>query len=311
MQDVLVLFNRLASILCFVLIGYFVVKRNILSDKGKDVVSLLLNRIALPGLIISAYVKIKLSPDTIRNIIIIVIGALVVYLLNYLYAKYKVVKLQLPHKSSSVYLNGALHANTAFLAFALLEAVYGSDGLFYGTIYYMVDNILFTTIGMRRFAMSKKIKLPPVTISLIVALVLMIIFNMVNIDVTASFPYVVARDLGTMTTPLSFLFMGMLIYEYDLMDVISNRIAQKLILVKMLIIPIIVCLGCWLLNLQLDRTLIIVILIQASMPPLSVLISMAYEYHQDTKFAASLVIMGHIFAIFSIPILFILFNYLF
>ncbi|MDR1782345.1 MAG: AEC family transporter [Bacilli bacterium] len=311
MQDTLILLNRLASIVCFVILGIFIMKRNILTDKGKEIITILLNRIALPAMIIAAYVKIELTKDVIFNVLIVIVGALLVYLLNYIFALISASYHRLTDESKSIYLNGALHSNTAFLAFPLLEAVFGTQGLFYATIYYMIDNILFTTVGMRRFTTINGFKFPPVTIALIIAIVLMIIFNLIGFNCVTTFPYLVCHDLGQMTTPLAFIFMGMLIYEYNLKDVLSNHLAHILVGVKMVIIPLIMAMILLIFKQRLEATLAIVILVQSCMPSLSVLISMSYEYKQDTKLASSLVVVGHVFSIVSIPILFFIFNLLF
>ena len=311
MADTLILLNRLASIACLVLAGVFIMKKNLLTVHGEKVISILLNRIALPAMIIAAYVKMELTSNLIRNVGIIIVGALVVYGLNYCHALIRIKQNPLPATSRSVFLNGAIHANTAFLAFPLLAAVFGSEGLFYATIYYMVDNILFTTIGMRRFTTVTGFQLPPVTISLLIGVALMIIFNVIGFDVTGTFPYLVCNDLGLMTTPLAFIFMGMIIYDFKIKTVLNNRLAQKLFLVKMIIIPLFLALILLIFKGSIATILIMVILVQASMPSLSILISMSYEYKQDTKLAASIVVISHTLAIITVPILFYIFNLLF
>ncbi|MDF9866931.1 putative permease [Bacilli bacterium PM5-3] len=313
MQDAQVLIFKLLSIIIIAVIGYFIASKNILGNNGKTVVSLLLNKVALPLMIFCAYVKIILTPSTIMNALYVMIAALAIYIANYIYSKTMANHYKLSPKERSVFISGGVHANTAFLAFPLLFAVYGDDGLFYATMYYMVDNILLTTSGIGRLMHENKTKrkLAPVTISLIVSLIAMAIINIFNIDFTSTFIFSTVNEIGSMTTPLAFLFVGMIVYESNLKELITNRPATNLIFVKSTLIPLIFIAFFKIVNFDVDGLIIIVVMTQALMPPFSALLSMSYEYNQDVRMATSLVVMGHIYSMINIPLLFSLIVWLF
>ncbi|MDL2211759.1 AEC family transporter [Erysipelotrichaceae bacterium OttesenSCG-928-M19] len=312
MQDVQVLVFKLAAIILIAIIGYIIASKKILGEHGKDVTSLILNRIALPFMIIATYLKIELNAEILMNSLYVIVIALLIYTCNYFYSRIMSKRHNLTREQESVYINGAVHANTAFLAFPLLFSVYGEEGLLYATIYYMVDNILLSTTGIKRLMPDKsKIKLAPVTIALLISLPIMIISNVLQIDLTNNFIYEAIDDIGVITTPLAFLFIGFIIYESKIKELLLNHHAIKLVIVKMLVIPLVFALVLKALNFDVEGLILIVALTQALMPPFSALLSMSYEYKQDVKMATSLVVLGHLFAIVSIPLLFTLFVYLF
>lgn len=313
MQDVMVLIQKLAAIIIIVIIGYYITYKKTLGEHAKDVVSAMLNRIALPLMIFASYATIKLTSETVRNAAYVVVAAFLVYLINYGYSYFAAKFFKLKPKEKSVFMNGALHANTAFLAFPLLFAVYGTEGLFYGTIFYIVDNVLLFSVGLKRLNhdSDKKAKLAPVTISLMISFPLMLLCNYINFDLSQTVFYSAANDIGQLTTPLAFLFIGMILYESDIKSLLTNKPALNLIFVKMVVIPLIFIGALYLLNLDLKSLVIIVIIVQILMPPYSSLLAMAYEYKQDVPMATSLVVLGHIVGIITIPALFILANILF
>lgn len=313
MEDVMVLIQKLASIILIVIIGYFITYKKTLGENSKDVISAMLNRIALPMMIFASYAQIKLTSETIRNSAYVIVAAFLVYVVNYLYARFAAGRFKLVPKQRSVFINGAVHANTAFLAFPLLTAVYGTEGLFYGTIFYIVDNVLLFTVGLKRLNhdSDKKASLAPVTIALIISFPMMLICNYLNFDMSQTIFFSAANDIGGTTTPLAFLFIGMILYESDIKALLTNRAALNLIFVKLVIIPLLFIGAFYLLQLDLKSLVVIVIIVQILMPPYSSLLAMAYEYNQDVPMATSLVVLGHIVGIVTIPALFILANILF
>lgn len=313
MEDVMVLLQKLASIILIVVIGYFITSKKTLGPHSKDVISALLNKIALPMMIFASYAQIKLTRETLSNSVYVVIAAALVYLVNYLYVNYAAKLFKLNPKERSVYINGGVHANTAFLAFPLLFAVYGTEGLFYGTIFYVVDNILLFSVGLKRLNhdSEKKAELAPVTISLIISFTLMLICNYINFDLSTTIFFSAANDIGQLTTPLAFLFIGMILYESDVKSLLANKPALNLIFVKMVIVPLLFISGFYLFNFDVRSLVVIVIIVQIMMPPYSSLLAMSYEYNQDVNMATSLVVLGHIAAIITIPSLFTLTKILF
>lgn len=306
MSYALALITKLFAIILISIVGYYIGKRNILKENAINVTSAILNNIALPTMIIASYIGIKLTKETIINSVYIIIAALVIYLINLIYVKVIVKKINLNPKQESVYINGALHANTGFLAFPLLLAVFGKIGLFYGTMFFMIDNILLFSKGIGRLKQGNKgqAKLAPVTISLIIAIALMVIANIFNLDLTNNFVYDAIHEISQITIPLAFLFIGMIISQQKIKELIFNRIAVLLVSIKLILIPILGILFFYFIDLNLDSMIIIIIMVELLMPVFASLIPLSHQYEKDTSLAASLVVISHLMAIITIPVLF-------
>jgi len=291
--------------------GYFMASKNVLKEAGKDVMSLLLNKVTLPLLIVSVFPKIIFNSENINNSIYVVIAVFIVYGINYSYSKIWSNKLN--NLEKPVFINGALHSNTSFLPFPLLYAVYGDVGLFYASLYYMVDTSMMMTIGIKRFRLDtkEKTKPTPLTIAIIVSLCIMVLVNIFNIDITHNVVYQAVADIGNMAIPIALLFVGMIIYESNIKEVMLNKLAIKLVVLKTTILPLIAIGILFLIKPNIDGLIIIIIMTQMMMPPLLAIIPLAYEYKKDVKLATSMVVFGHIYAFVNITILFSLLVFLF
>ncbi|MEG0283535.1 MAG: AEC family transporter [Erysipelotrichales bacterium] len=313
MENVLVLSHKLIAIYLMVIIGFFVSKNKAIGEYANDTISLILNKVALPMLILATYARISLTKETIINAGIVICAALLVYLLNYGTARFfgKIFKFEEDRKV--VLINGMVHANTAFLAFPLLFQVFGEEGLFYGTMFYLADNLLLFSIGIKRLKPKDgtKNKLAPVTIALLFSIVMMIVCNLIGFDMSTTVFYDAANDIGATTTPLAFIFLGMIIQQSNLKEIFMNKVVMFLMVIKMIIIPFIIIMLLYFSNLNLSVLIMLTIVIQSLMPPYSSLLAMAYEYKRDIELATSLVVLGHIFALITIPVLFLYANFLF
>lgn len=313
MNDVLVLMARLVSIFLIACVGFFISRKRILSENQQSGISLLLNRIALPMMIIASISRMKLDTQTLINSGIVILGTCLIYFFNYILSNFVSKKTQMPNKERSVFVNAAVHGNVAFLGFPLLLAVYGEEGLFYGSVFFMFDNVLMFSAGMRRLMRDypAKKELAPVTYALIIGLVLMVFSNLSGFDLTNNPIYTGINDLGNITTPLAFLFVGMTVADYNLGELLKNKKSLSGLAITMVIVPIICIIVLLPLRHLIPSILLKVILVEALMPPYASLLSMAYEYQQDMKLASALVVIGHILSILTIPILFMIVNILY
>jgi len=310
MENALILFTRLSSMFLIALVGYFIAKRKMLNKDQRSGLSLLLNRISLPALIIVSIARMQLSSDMLINSLYVLIGYCIVYFINYFIFAFIAKKEKMEHFERSVFLNGGIHGNVAFLGFPLLIAVFGEAGLFYGTIYFMYDNVSMSSIGMTRFKREydKESSLAPVTIALIIGVILMIIQNLLPIDILNNPIINATSDIGSLTTPIAFLFVGMIVNDYKIKDLIKNTNALKIILLKMIVVPIVLMFAFTLVQSVVPLVIIKVVIVLAMTPPFASLLSMANEYQKDMDMASSAVVLGHICSIVTIPILFMILN---
>lgn len=219
-------------------------------------------------------------------------------------------------------------ANTAFIGFPVIIALFGTEALPIAVMYYLVQSILFWTIGAYGLSLDgpkfaaiegnqnagdiatprilslqtvKNIMSPP-----LIGAIVAIIFILGNIKlptfINGTFNY-----LGSMTTPLAMLFIGIAIYLANLRNVKITRDMTVLIAARFIIAPAVVIAACYVFPVpELMRK---VFIIEASMPVMTQVSIAARAYKADANYVAVMTALTTVIALFTIPIYFILLTF--
>ncbi len=219
-------------------------------------------------------------------------------------------------------------ANTAFIGFPVNIALFGVEALPIAVMYYLVQSMLFWTIGAYGLSLDgpkfarieggqnsndvatprvlslqtvKNIMSPPL-IGAIVAIVFILGSVKLPTFINGTFNY-----LGSMTTPLAMLFIGIAIYLADLRNVRITRDMGVLIAARFLIAPAVVLVACSVFPVpDLMRK---VFIIEAAMPVMTQVSIAARAYKADANYVAVMTALTTVIALFTIPAYFILLTF--
>lgn len=116
-------------------------------------------------------------------------------------------------------------SNAAYMGFPLIQAMYGSEGVLYASVYVTVFNILLWTVGIVYVSESmsfkellKKIVTCPPIISVAVGLVIFLARIPVADVLKDTFNVV-----GGMNTPLSMIITGITISQFPLLSILRIK----------------------------------------------------------------------------------------
>ena len=113
--------------------------------------------------------------------------------------------------------------------------------------------------------------------------------------------------LGSMTTPLAMLFIGIAIYIANLRTVRLTKDMWVLVAARFLIAPAVVMTACWLYPVpELMRK---VFIIEAAMPVMTQVSIAARAYKADANYVAVMTAVTTVMALFTIPTYFILLTF--
>lgn len=209
--------------------------------------------------------------------------------------------------------------NIVFLGFPLLDALYpGGEAILYAALYQLVMNTVLWTYGINQLEPNKnkfsfhslKKLLNPNTIALLIGLLLMIF--------KIKLPYVLNVSLGSLgkaTLPLAMIYIGILLAKTNLKETIKKRDVLFLSLNKLILIPILLMALLKVIFLytpfQLNSVAIAVLILEASMPCMTILVILAKRYGADDQKAMENFVVTTIFSVLSLPfIIFLLEKYL-
>ena len=194
---------------------------------------------------------------------------------------------------------GVTFANTVFLGFPVIEALYGSDGLFIAAISNIPFNLMAYTVGLgavKGFKSGLSIKQaisPP-----LIASILAILLFLSGWEV----PGFVKNAFGTIsgaTIPMSMLIVGTSLGSVSLRGAAGNWRVAVVVITKLLIAPVIVWLVVRLF--VTDALLLGVIVILASAPTAMLATIFAIQAGKDECYASECVFVGTVLSAVSMP----------
>ena len=290
--------------------GYALRRTGLLHEKASGALAVLLLYVSQPFLMMSSLFNKPFDASMLANFGWIILFAVVLQLLVYLFACLVFVKDgDLAAKraaTASSYLG-----NVGFMGIPVMQMLFpdNTDLVLYTVIYNIAFNAMAWTLGVfavtgdRRSVKPYKIFLNPPTIAVIVALPFF--FCNVNIPEQVMTPI---SYLGEMTLPLSMLILGIRLADMRLPALFGNWRVYAASAIKLIFFPLF-SLGVLLLVrslFPLDRFVVIALFIIAAMPTASSALNFAEMYEGDKETAAASTLMSTLLCILTIPVLMLL-----
>lgn len=298
-------YHVLAQILVLfllLLVGYVARKLYVIDDQATSGISSLLLKVALPALIIDSLQQ-SFSPALLKASGKILVIALSVYAFSGLLAVIVGRLLQAPPQDAGVYRFAILFSNVGFMGYPVVQAVLGSEAVFYAAIYNLPFNLLVFTLGILILswgktggpAMTPRMFLNPATVSVAIGFV----FFLFSVQLPGPIATVVSQ-LGSLTTPLSMILIGALLANADFKDTLGNWRIYVVCLIRLLGIPFL--LWSVLRLFTADPFLLGVPTVIAAMPVAANAAILAQEYEGNSVLASQMVFVSTLLSIITIPL---------
>lgn len=286
-----VIFEKILWLFLIMLVGLIAEKTGLI--KGlKNMTSQLLTRITLPLLVITTLSNQAKNTETATTAMaVFVLGAVSVGILLFL-GKLSAAPFRFSNKRANVHTCLTAFGNTIFLAYPLLDALWGQEAVFYAAFFTIANDLAAWTIGVLILSRTKNGKinfrrlLNPTTLSYFLG-AFMFIFSLRLPPLLHD----AAASIGGTTTVLSMLFLGAALASVKLRALFEALSSITIILIKMIIMPLgALFLLRWLipaLELPIHALAPSVIAMQIAMPCQSVFAVLAQEYGGDAEYAAT------------------------
>jgi predicted permease len=285
------------------LVGVYGSKRNIITAKiNKGLVDILI-KIALPFMILSSF--IYTYDDTIKaNVTKTFYYSISAYIIMITVSYLLLLPIKDDRKTILHFAN--VFVNTGYVGFPILNSVYGSEGVIYGSIFNMFFVILLWTYGLILFKGNfrkedlktelKNILLNPS----IAAVCLGIIIMVFNIKLPG---YLLSsiKSIGNITGPLSMLIIGVILSNVKVKSFLKDWTIYYGITVKLIIIPAIVYLFSLLAGSS--SKVINAVIIMSAMPASAMTSILAESFDKEKEYAAVIVSVTTLLSLVTVTIL--------
>ena len=290
--------GQIFSMALMVIVGFFMYKTKLISDKGIKDMSALLLKVVMVMIVTSSFQREFEAGLFIEWCTMLGASALT-YFVSAIIAELAFLKKKdYPVAESKL---GVVLPNCGFLAFPLIQALAGDIGIFMGSTSVVILNVLQWTYGAKLINSDNKIGIQkilvnPGTFAVLCSLVLFVspwklpqpVFQAVD-------------AIGSLNTPLAMILLGAMLAQTDIKAALSKLCYYKIAILKLLVVPA-VMLGIFTF-IPLSNTVRLVAYVCAVVPSATSVSMISQYYDSDFRFATNLVVITSVLSIITMPVL--------
>lgn len=308
--DFQTLLTTVITMFIILIIGYLARKIGYVNDVSSKFLSNFIICVAQPFMLFGAIITIEYSIDNIKTGAFIIIFGIIIHIILAVIAFAATLKFKESNERRLTEYS-MIFANCGFLGFPILKSMFGDMGLFWGSFYVIVFNLMSWTYGM--YVLSKTcsaIKMSFVKIFVNYGTTpcligLAVFFTRVKLPS----PVMNAIDyMGSLCTPLTLIIVGGLIATIPIRQLFTNFKIFYLALFKLFINPIVIALLCKLIGLETDMILFGTVM--AALPTAANTVMFSERFEIKSDYAAHGVGMTTLLSSFSIPAVMYIVSYI-
>lgn len=319
--DVSTIFVQILILFALAFIGFGAAKSNYLPQNSAEVLSKFVVRVSMPMTILSKMLTADFSKEDYQNGIKLYLLAITFLAMTFFLACLVTKGLRISETAKNVYKMQAMFGNVIFFAFPLFLALFGDVGIIYALFFNMGNDTFLWTLGVflanrhkgGSFRNNVRHLINANTITFAVGLLLMLtgvgrIMENSSYAVCSVFYRVVssvAAMVGSATSPLSMIFIGMILagIQFSREKSAGKWMAltllsfQKLLFFPLCAIPLLLAFRDFL-----GESVVLITVLQLAMPVGTLTASLASEYGSDYEFAAQGILITTVFSLGTMPL---------
>ncbi len=297
----LLLTKQIAELFIMILLGYILVKSNLLTKQDSKVLSTVALYIVTPCVIIHAF-QVQHSQDVKNGLILSFLAAIIIHIIY-------IVGVRIVGKAYT--LNGVekatiIYTNAGNLIIPLVQALLGKEWVVYTTGYILVTTIFIWTHGRMLICEEKGFNVKELLKNVnVVACIMGILMFALKIQ----FPSLITETMDSISAtiaPISMIVAGMLIAGMDVKDCLKNKRLYIITFLKMIVFPLFAVSLLKFTNLSSmvkNGDMILLINLLASIAPTAASVTqLAQIYDADSEYASAYYFITTLLCILTMPV---------
>ena len=295
-------FEQVFLLLCFVALGFLLIKTKIAKIEHTDILSKVLVYIFLPANIFKTFALNFNREYIFANYILIIYSVVIVIILNVV--AHFIAKLFSKNKyERDVYEYSLSTPNFGFVGFPLVEKISGASGLLDFMTFSIPVCFYAYTVGFGKLTkkgFSIKMLLNSTTISIVIG----VFFGLTSIPIPSVIENLV-NSASVCMGPVGMIMTGMIISQFDFKRVLKYWKIYPALLLRLIIIPL--ALG-GVLSLFAPKIIVTTAILFYCLPCGLNTVIFPKIVNEDCETGASLAILSTIFSLITIPIICAVYN---
>lgn len=296
MEIVVLLLRQNLVMLVYMMIGYFLYKKKLVSAGGSADIGRILLYIVMPAAILKSYLA-DFSRERLEGLFVSFLAALLSLLLSIAAARIAF------SNEQGIERFGAAFSNAGFIGIPLVQMTLGEEAVFYVSSYVALLNILQWTYGLvtitgdRSLISVKRLRTNPILLSFLAGIALFLL--------PVSLPETAENMVGTiagMNGPLAMIVLGVYLGQVPLRSLFSGHVVYRCALMRLIVIPVLTMALLFVFP-EKYHMLKLTILIAASAPVGSNVSIFAQLYGQDYMQSVKEVTLSTLLCIITLPLI--------
>lgn len=296
-----IIINQISVMFLLMTLGYFIYKKRLIDEVGTKQITNLLIRIIAPIIMITTFQR-EFSIEKLKQLFLAFIFSLISMIIGFIIAKIIFKKEQKLEQFATTF------SNAGFIGIPLVQAILGSDSIFYLSAYLVCCNLLNWTYGIylltgKKESISiKQAFVNPATIGSAVGIILFV-FSIRLPEIVLS----TLNNLASINTPLAMIVLGIYVAQSELKSVFIDYRIYFSSFISLVVIPIIILFALLLIPEKYNE-IKTVILIATSAPVGVSLAIFAEQYGSDYVYGSRIISLSTFMSMLTIPAIIYLSN---
>lgn len=296
-------FEKLIEMFVILFVGIIGYKTKIISESGNKTLSNVLLMIINPVVLFMAFQQ-DYTPQLLKNFIVSVFFAVIAHIVGIIISYIFIKKTAKDFEIEKV---ACMYSNCGFIGIPIINALFGSEGVFYLAAYLAIFNLFLWTHGL--VVTTGKFDIKTIISGLLSPC-------MIAIFLGAAFAYfrlpeIISAPLNTiadMNTPTAMLIAGATMAQSDLLKAVKNYRIYIVAIAKLFIVPILTAAVLYLF--RYDNMVTTITVIEMACPVAASGTMFALRYNRNAIYASELYVITTLLSAISLPMVIIITNYI-
>ncbi len=298
MEIVLTVLTQVFIMFLLMLVGFLSFRKGLLDGHAEQKLTSLLLTVVTPAAILNAFF-IDYDAAKLKNLGIAFLLGIASHLIAIGVSCLLIRKKKNPHFASMRF--AAVYSNCGFMALPLCAAVFGEEGIFYGSAYMIVFQFFSWSHGYLQLSgkIDRKKLLKTFYSPAILAVIAGLILFLTRIRLPEAITQTVSY-LAALNTPLAMIVVGCSLAQSPLKAAFTSGKQYYTVFLRNLLIPICAAVLYSLIP-ALDDQLILINILSTACPCAALLVMFSKQFGKDTAVPTGILTLSNVAAIVTIP----------
>ncbi|MFT4143646.1 MAG: AEC family transporter [Mobilitalea sp.] len=307
--DVVAGYQKIVTIILLIAVGFFLKKKNVITKEYQAGLTSLLLKVIIPFSVFNAFITPFDFAKAKTSLVLIGIAVAFYPLTQLVLTKILYLKVPKDGEKKRLFSFDTTYSNAVFMGYPFSQALFGSDGLFFASVFNLPYNIYLWSMGYAMFTKQpmnkqgiKNTLTNPVIIACVLGYTWWLIQGFVptQADIVLKPVWDVFSVVGACNTPISMMVIGAILADSKIAKVLSDKEVWYFASVRLLVIPLLMFTVLYSLGFR-DWILAIPVIITA-MPTCATGGILASQFNIQKELAASLITFTTVLSAITVPI---------